>query len=120
MAKILVVDDSQAIRAMIEFTLKEQGHEVIAVHDAESALEILTNPSIDLVLTDINMDGMSGYQLTEAIRQLPDYQHTPIIALTTESDKKAQITGKQSGMTGWLAKPFQPEKLTQIVRHFTS
>lgn len=120
MAKIIVVDDSQAIRSLIQFSLSEQGHEVITAESAEQALELLENSDVDLILTDINMNGKSGYELAQILRTKKGFEHTPIIALTTESHDDSKRSGKTSGMTGWLIKPFQPERLTQIVKHFTT
>ena len=69
----------------------------------------------DLVITDMNMPNMNGLSLIEALRGLPEYRHTPLIMLTIESSPEIKQQGKLAGATGWLFKPFDPDKLTLAV-----
>lgn len=117
MAKvILTVDDSPSIRQMVGFTLRSAGYEVADAPDAPTALSKARANHYDLVLTDINMPGMDGFALTQALRALPDYRSTPILVLTTESSDEMKQKGRASGATGWLVKPFDPQKLIELVR----
>jgi two-component system, chemotaxis family, chemotaxis protein CheY len=118
MAKtILTVDDSKTMRDMVAFTLKGAGFDVMEAEDGAKALDLLTKTSVtvDAVITDINMPNMDGVTLVQHLRAQPKFKSTPILILTTEGgeDKKAQ--GRNAGATGWIVKPFAPEKLLQVV-----
>jgi len=115
MATILVVDDSASMRQMVEFTLKEAGHQVIVAEDGQVALNIAQGASADLVITDVNMPNMDGITLIKELRALPAYKFTPILTLTTESTTEKKMEGKGAGATGWIVKPFNPEKLLATV-----
>jgi len=116
MATILTVDDSASIRQMVAFTLKDAGYDVVQAGDGQEALGIAKSGKFDLVLTDVNMPNMDGISLTRELRGLPAYKFTPILLLTTESAGDKKQEGKSAGATGWLVKPFQPEKLLSTVQ----
>lgn len=109
--KILAVDDSKSMRQMVAMTLKSAGFDVTEGEDGADGLNKAKAGHFDLVLTDINMPNMNGIELTKALRALPAYKGTPIICLTTESSDDMKAKGKQAGATGWIVKPFSPEKL---------
>lgn len=109
--KILAVDDSPSMRSMISFTLKRAGYESYAADDGVTGLEAAQNGDYDLVITDINMPNMDGITLIEHLRQLDNYKHKPILVLTTESGNDIKQQGKNAGATGWIVKPFDPDKL---------
>ncbi|MEM7207159.1 MAG: response regulator [Pseudomonadota bacterium] len=115
MANILAVDDSTSLRQMVSFTLQGQGHTVVQAEDGVDGLQAAKSQTFDLVITDVNMPNMDGISLIKELRSLPAYRNTPLLMLTTESgdDKKAQ--GKQAGATGWIVKPFNPDKLTNVI-----
>ncbi len=117
MAKtILAVDDSASIRQMVSFTLKSAGYEVVEAVDGMDGLEKAKSRSINLVLTDQNMPRMDGLTLIRSLRGLPQYKSTPILMLTTESSEAMKSQGRAAGATGWLVKPFDPQKLIEVVR----
>ncbi len=117
MAKtILAVDDSASIRQMVSFTLKSAGYEVVEAVDGMDGLEKAKSCSINLVLTDQNMPRMDGLTLIRSLRGLPQYKTTPILMLTTESSEAMKSQGRAAGATGWLVKPFDPQKLIEVVR----
>ncbi len=117
MAKtILAVDDSASIRQMVSFTLKGAGYEVIEAVDGQDALEKANQHNINLVLTDINMPRMDGLKLLELLRNLANYKNVPILMLTTESDSTMKAKGKEAGATGWLVKPFDPNRLLEVIK----
>lgn len=115
MAMILVVDDSASMRQMVEFTLKEAGHQVMVAEDGQVALSLARDAPADLVITDVNMPNMDGITLIKELRMLPAYKFTPILTLTTESTTEKKMEGKGAGATGWIVKPFNPEKLLATV-----
>lgn len=117
MAKVvLTVDDSASIRQMVAFTLKSAGYEVVEAVDGEDGLSKARSKNADLVLTDQNMPKMDGLSLIKTLRGLPQYRSTPILMLTTESSDAMKAAGKASGATGWLVKPFDPQKLLEVVK----
>jgi two-component system chemotaxis response regulator CheY len=117
MAKtILAVDDSASIRQMVSFTLKSAGYDVVEAVDGMDGLEKAKSKSINLVLTDQNMPRMDGLTLIKNLRGLPQYASTPILMLTTESSDAMKSQGRAAGATGWLVKPFDPQKLIEVVR----
>lgn len=117
MAKtVLTVDDSASIRQMVSFTLKSSGYEVTEAVDGQDGLDKAKSKSFDLVLSDQNMPRMDGLTLIKSLRALPQYRSTPILMLTTESGDAMKAAGKAAGATGWLVKPFDPQKLTDVVK----
>jgi len=113
--RILTVDDSKTMRDMVSYTLKSAGFEVVEAEDGVGALALLASTTVDLVITDINMPKMDGVTLVKELRGRSAFKSTPILILTTEGgeDKKAQ--GRAAGATGWIVKPFAPDKLLQVV-----
>jgi two-component system, chemotaxis family, chemotaxis protein CheY len=117
MAKtILTVDDSASIRQMVSFTLKGAGYDVVEAVDGEDGLSKAKIKPADLVLTDQNMPRMDGLMLIRSLRMLPQYATTPILMLTTESSDAMKMQGRSAGATGWLVKPFDPQKLLEVVK----
>ncbi len=112
---ILTVDDSTTMRQMIAFTLSQAGFKVLEAADGVDALEVARSQAADLVITDVNMPRMDGITLVRELRQLGTYKFTPILVLTTESTPEMKAKGKEAGATGWIVKPFSPEKLLETV-----
>ncbi|MFT5521804.1 MAG: two-component system chemotaxis response regulator CheY [Enterobacterales bacterium] len=115
MAKILVVDDSSSMRQMIKFSLQSAGHTVTEAGDGKAGLLVVQNGQFDLILTDLNMPIMNGFEFSKEVRKLSNFKYTPILMLTTESDSGKKRLGKAAGVTGWIVKPFKPEKLLATV-----
>jgi two-component system, chemotaxis family, chemotaxis protein CheY len=116
MTKILVVDDSNSIRDMVNFTLKSAGYETQEARDGQDGLNKAKASAFDLVITDVNMPIMDGITLCQELRKLPNFKFTPILMLTTESSGDMKLKGKAAGATGWLVKPFNPEKLLATIK----
>jgi len=114
-ARILAVDDSVAMRQMVEVTLSSAGHDVHQAVDGKEALSLAGKQSFDLVITDVNMPQMDGITLVKQLRELPSYKHTPMLVLTTEHAPERKTEGREAGATGWLVKPFNPERLLATV-----
>ena len=115
MANILVVDDSTSIRKMIKISLESAGHTITEAGDGKAGLLAVTKGSFDLIITDVNMPIMNGFELSKEIRKLSSFKLTPILMLTTESDSDKEIQGKAVGVKGWIVKPFQSEELIATV-----
>jgi two-component system, chemotaxis family, chemotaxis protein CheY len=117
--RILAVDDSKSLRQMVSFTLRGAGYDVIEAEDGQEALAIARTESFNLVLTDQNMPRMDGLTLIKSLRALPNYRTAPILVLTTESSDEMKQQGRAAGATGWIVKPFNPERLVEIVKKVT-
>lgn len=116
MPSILAVDDSQSMRQIVSFTLKAAGYEVVAAVDGEDAYEKACRRPFQLVLTDQNMPRLDGIGLTRRLRSHPDFATTPILILTTESSDQMKQAGRAAGADGWLVKPFDPNRLAEVVQ----
>lgn len=116
MAKILIVDDSNMLRDMVKYALNEGGYqEVTEAVDGVDGFSKATAVAFDLIITDINMPNMNGFDLIVELRKLPIYAKTPILTLTTEKNDEMKAKGKAVGATGWIVKPFVPEQLLKAV-----
>lgn len=113
--RVLTVDDSKTMRDMVTFTLKGAGFDVIEAEDGVRALVLLAGTKVDLIITDVNMPNMDGVTLVRELRDKAAYKSTPILILTTESDDAKKQQGRAAGATGWIVKPFLPDKLLQVV-----
>ena len=111
----LVVDDSTSMRQMVAFTLQSAGFQVIEGSDGQDALGKVNGKAVNLVVTDLNMPVMDGISLIRELRKLPNFKFTPILMLTTESSDEMKQAGRAAGATGWMVKPFDPQRLLEII-----
>ena len=117
MAKtVLTVDDSKTIRDMVSFTLQKAGYAVQEAPDGAAGLALASRQKFDCIITDLNMPGMDGLAMIKAVRAGSLNRATPILLLTTEADPAKKTAGREAGATGWLVKPFNPEKLVETVK----
>ncbi len=116
MTKILAVDDSVSIRQMVGHTLRDAGYDVETANDGRDALSKITGTKFDVVISDVNMPNMGGFELVKALREKPQYKFVPILMLTTETSADKKMQGKSAGATGWLVKPFNPETLLKTLK----
>ena len=116
MRSILAVDDSPSMRKMVSFTLTGAGFKVVEAVDGVDALEKAQAENIDLVLADQNMPRLDGIGLTRKLRENPKFKGTPILILTTESSDLMKQAGRAAGATGWLVKPFDPNRLIEVIQ----
>ncbi len=112
----LTVDDSKTMRDMVSFTLKGAGYNVLEAEDGRQGVEVAQANHVDVIVTDLNMPNMNGIEMIRGLRATPKYATTPMLMLTTEGDAAKKAEGKDAGATGWIVKPFQPEKLIQVVK----
>ena len=120
MGKILIVDDSSTLRASVEFTLTDNGHEVLQAEDGQKGLEVLKTceeNDIAMIITDINMPNMDGITMIKEIKKT-SFKYTPILVMTTEAEETKKTEGKEAGASGWLIKPFKPDQLIGVVSRF--
>ncbi|MCR8845563.1 response regulator transcription factor [Paenibacillus sp. SC116] len=106
--RVLIVDDEANMRNLLRIHLKRHGYLTEESHDGEEALAMLKEQSFDLVILDIMMPGIDGWEVVQRIRQT---MSIPVIMLTARSDKKDMINGLSIGADDYLAKPFEPDEL---------
>jgi twitching motility two-component system response regulator PilH len=118
--RIMVVDDSATERAFIERLLKKGGYEVLCVSSGESAIERCAAEQPDLILMDVVMPGLNGFQATRAITREERTRHIPVIICTTKHTETDVIWGLRQGARDYVAKPVDPrvllEKIGALVR----
>ena len=116
MAKILIVDDEADMRTVLFHTLRGAGHQVVEAHSGDEALRKIKRTRFDLVLLDIMMPAMSGYQVLEKIREMPSRAKTPVVVVTAKHDPEGLQREVAAGATDHIAKPFLPSELEDVVR----
>jgi two-component system chemotaxis response regulator CheY len=113
--RILTIDDSKTIRDMLMLTLSDAGFEVLQAVDGQDGVDMLTSERVDVIITDINMPRMNGYEVIRHLRADPEHNSTPILVLTTESTAEKKGMARDAGATGWMVKPFDPDQLIATV-----
>jgi two-component system chemotaxis response regulator CheY len=115
---ILVVDDTRSMRKMVAAVLAGAGYDVAEAGDGIEALDLAKGRRFDLVVTDHNMPRMDGVTLVRELRTMADYDPVALIVLSTEVDPAVKQRGREAGATGWMAKPFDPQRMLDIVAKF--
>ncbi len=113
--RVLTVDDSPTILSMLDHALKEAGFEVVQAADGQQGLKAMEEGEFDVVITDINMPVMDGIEFIRNVRASGANKSLPILILTTESSQEKKELGRAAGGTGWIVKPFDPEKLISVI-----
>ncbi len=113
--RVLTIDDSKTIRDMLMLTLAEAGFEVLQAVDGQDGLDVLEKEKVDVVITDINMPRMDGYGVIRHLRSSSAHKSMPILVLTTESEAEKKNLARAAGATGWMVKPFDPERLVATI-----
>ena len=114
-SKIMVIDDEERLLLAIKRYLVTQGFQVIVCESGKTALDRLNNENIDLIVIDILMSNLNGYDLVKKLRTLPTTGHIPFIFLTAKGMTEDRIKGYKMGCKAYLAKPFDPEELVAII-----
>ncbi len=115
---ILIADDSPTIRKFVAFSLKMQGYEVVAASDGMEAAEKLPFQKFDLIITDLNMPNMDGFEFIKVIRNNADYKETPIIILSSLSESEDIERGMSLGANSYMVKPFDPKRIQYEVAKY--
>lgn len=113
MSKILVVDDDKNINMLIQSLLKNENYEVVACFDGNEALEKLENEKVDMLITDVMMPNMDGWELCSEVRS---FSSIPILMLTVLGETSQKVKGFGIGADDYLTKPFEPIELVVRVR----
>lgn len=113
--RILIVDDSNIIRTHCRIQLQRAGYEVIEAWDAAQARAALKQQDIAFVLCDLNIPGMSGLELIEAMRKVPKFANLPAAIFTAENNPELIKRAQNAGVTHWLRKPYKSEELIELI-----
>ena len=111
MARVLIVDDSHIVLNLHSYIFMEAGFECSVAENGYLALEMLNREKFDLLVTDINMPKMDGYELTRRTRKIPGYEDIPIIIISTEDEAKDKMKGLEAGANIYVVKPAEPASL---------
>lgn len=116
MVKILVAEDDRDIRELIAFTLEFAGFEVVSASNGVETVELATREHPDLILMDVRMPLMTGYQACEALKQIPETQNTPVVFLSAKGQESEIQEGMGVGAVRYILKPLAPDDLVAQVK----
>ena len=113
---ILVAEDSLMLRKVACFTLEKTGYKVLEANNGIEAIEAMSKNHVDMLITDLNMPGMDGFELIAHVKEDENFKHIPIIILTTEGKKEMVMKGLTLGANSFLQKPIKPDLMLQEVK----
>ena len=116
MAKILIAEDERDIRDLVAFTLRFAGHEVFTASNGEEAVELAPKVNPDLILMDVRMPRMTGYEACKIMKADPGLKDIPVVFLSAKGQESEIQQGLASGAEEYLLKPFAPDQLTSRVK----
>jgi len=113
---ILVAEDQPHIRALIQYKLRNSGYQVVAVEDGEAALRQAHEIKPDLILLDVMMPLMTGFEVLAALKQTDDTKNIPVLLVTAQSSEVEVLKGLEMGADDYVTKPFSPNELAARVK----
>ena len=116
MTKILIAEDERDIRDLITYTLQFAGYEVVSAGDGEEAVKLALQEIPDLVLLDVRMPRMTGYEACKAIKADEKTKGIPVVFLSAKGQEAEIQAGMQAGAVEYMVKPFSPDQLTALVQ----
>lgn len=120
MAHILIAEDERDIRELINFTLMFAGHTVTQAANGEEAVEKAVTAKPDLIMMDVRMPRMTGYEACRKIKAIDDLKHIPVVFLSAKGQDEEMQMGKEVGAYAYILKPFAPEDLQRRVNEILS
>jgi two-component system alkaline phosphatase synthesis response regulator PhoP len=114
---IVVVDDDQDIRMILRANLEDEGYEVMEAAGGREALEVITSNDPDLVVLDIMMPEVDGYDVLQELRSKPEYAELPVVLLTARRQESDVWEGWSAGADYYITKPFKMKELIQFIRY---
>ncbi len=119
--RVLVVDDSSAVRQQVSMALGQAGFDIVeAVDGVEGSEAVQTDRTISMIICDVNMPRMNGLEMVEKVKSEPGNADLPIIMLTTEGQPSMVKRAKAAGAKGWIIKPFKADVLVATVQKLTA
>jgi DNA-binding response OmpR family regulator len=116
--RVLIVDDEPSIVLSLQFLLSREGYEVEVAHDGESALELAARRPPDLVVLDLMLPGMDGYEVCRRLRESPATASTRIVVVTARGREAERVRGLEEGADAYVTKPFSTRDLIATVGRF--
>lgn len=120
MARILIAEDEPDIRELVAFTLRFAGHEVVTTNNGEEALHKAQEMIPDLIMMDVRMPRMTGYDACRAMKQIPSLKDIPVVFLSAKGQDAEIQSGLEAGAEEYLLKPFAPDQLVERVKAILS
>ena len=120
MTKILIAEDDNDIRELIVLTLQFNGFDVVPAEDGQIAVEVAQKANFDLILMDVRMPRMTGYQACEKLKSMESTKHIPVIFLSAKGQEAEIATGLQAGAEDYILKPFAPDELIGTINRVIS
>ena len=108
---VLVAEDDEDILALVVFDLEDEGYEVLTARDGQEAVALALERHPDLILLDVAMPGLDGYEVTRRLRADESTRATPVVLLTARAQVKDVIAGFEAGANDYVTKPFRPDEL---------
>jgi len=115
MANILIAEDERDIRDLIQFTLMFAGHKITAAANGAEALELAPKVKPDLIMMDVRMPKMTGYEACREMKKIDEIKNVPVIFLSAKGQDEEKQTGIQAGAIAYILKPFAPDELTRQI-----
>jgi DNA-binding response OmpR family regulator len=116
--KILIIEDSPTTIEMLEYRLKNSGYDVISADNGETGLAKIKTEKPDLVVLDVRMPGMDGFEVCKLSKKDPETKDIPIVFLTTAIQQKHKEKGKEVGADGYITKPFDGKEMLDQIKKF--
>ncbi len=116
--KVLVVDDEPFIVETVRFALEKAGYECLVAYDGEEAIRIARNESPGLILLDIMLPKLNGFQVCRLLKFDKRYQHIPIVMLTARTQARDRLLGRETGADEYVTKPFELPDLVRVVARY--
>lgn len=120
MAKVLIIDDSPSETYKLEGILKKNGHTVISAESAEEGVQIAKQEQPDIVLMDIVMPGLNGFQATRLLTRDKGTEHIPVVMVTTKNQETDRVWSARQGAKAYLTKPVQESDLLNTIKQFSA
>ena len=118
--KVLVCDDERNIVRMIQVSLSREGYDVVTAYDGKEGLEKVKEEKPDILVLDVMMPYMDGFEVLKTLRREPETENLPVIMLTAKAQDKDVFEGYQFGADMYLTKPFNPRELISFIQRLSS
>jgi len=117
---ILVLDNARYIVQIVSFNLRKKGFRVLETYSGEEALDTISRDQVDLVILDVLLSGINGFEVCKRIKDNPDSAHIPVIILTAKGQEFDRQRGHKMGADVYMTKPFSPRRLVEKVTEILS
>lgn len=119
MVKVLVVEDTPSEMKLMTLYLKDNGYQVISADNAKDGLELVSKEKPDVVITDVVMEGMNGFEFCRTLKKNPETEKIPVIACTSRNQDLDKLWGKKQGVNVYVTKPYSQDDIVNAVKSVT-